>query len=110
MIEYICSKCNGLMTPTKVYTEGCPTIDAMKCMNCGKYEYAPLELRVIPVEDYKKHERISRGGNRTLRKIVCEYCGNEGEGYGYKYCSRKCQNAVTNRNTKLQRAKAKEMT
>lgn len=105
----VCPKCSGLMTPADVYTEGSQPIKAMKCMNCGKYEYAPPELRVIPVKDYKYHERACGNGNRNIRIVTCQECGVVGEGYGYKYCSRKCQNAVSNRNARLLRAKDKEM-
>lgn len=107
----VCIKCNGLMGPADVYTEGSQPIKAMRCMNCGKYDYAPLELRVIPVKDYKYHERACGNGNRTLRLITCQgpMCGKVSEGYGYKYCSRKCQNAASNRNARELRLRAKEL-
>lgn len=105
-----CTKCSGLMESSDVYTEGVQPIKAMRCMNCGQYIYAPLELRVIPVKDFKYHERACGNGSRKLRLITCQgpTCGKVSEGYGYKYCSRKCQNAASNQNARLLRLKMKE--
>lgn len=102
-----CTKCNGLMERADIYTEDCQSTKTLRCMNCGTYIYAPLELRVIPVKDYKYHERACGNGNRTRRIITCQTCGKVSEGYGYKYCSRKCQNAVTNKNARELRMKMK---
>lgn len=101
-----CTKCSSLMMPTKIYSDGYSSIDAIRCQN-GHYIYAPLELRVIPVKEYKTHERACGNGNRTRRIITCQTCGKVSEGYGYKYCSRKCQNAVTNKNARELRLKMK---
>lgn len=100
-----CPKCSGLMTPTEIYTEDCQSSKVLRCVNFGKYEYAPKEFRIIPEKDYKYHKMSCGSGNRTIRLITCQECGIVAEGYGYKYCSRKCQNAVTNRKARLLRRK-----